>query len=253
MKGWQYVIGFVLTVLVMSGCQASGREIPEEQLIDSTAKTLERAYQKNRDLVGMQPSAAGIDFSALKNINPEIYAWLFIPGTSINAPITQSESGDISFYQTHGPDLREDEHGSLYTHFRYSSRHFDELVSVIYGKTMSSVSVLDGIESLYRSVESMRQYQDVYVFTEEAVFRYCVFCSTEFSDVLISGAYRAFKAEDDTAEFLEDVRSYHTLRRQIDGSVSVDPGDRVLVLSKKLSRDEDQRFLILAKLVDSTN
>ena len=247
MKRRVRLIVLLLSVLLLTGCSASEEGSSFERLLQSSGTAAEKVAS------GRKRGASSIDFPALQEINPELYAWLIIPGTTINAPVAQSESNDITFYQLHGPDRAESESGCLYTHYRYSTKRFDEPVSVIYGKTDSSVSALDGIEELYRSLDSLRQHQELVVIIKDQVLRYRVFCASEFSDALISREYNEFQTEADTVAFLEDVRAYHTLRRQVDDSVSVNPGDRILVLTKKLSRDEDQRFLVLAKLVETTN
>lgn len=243
----------LLTVLLLSGCAGAKPADSFDQMLQSAAKAAEKAYTKQRDQLADSTGAEIIDFPSLQKANPELYAWLYIPGTEINAPIAQSESGDISFYQSHGADGAEDSRGCLYTHYRYSEKHFSEPVSVIYGKTLSNTGVFSGIETLYRSLDSLQQHQDLVVFTADAVLYYRVFCASEFSDALISREYNEFRTEADTAAFLEDVRSYHTLQRQADGSVSVSPDDRLLVLTTILSRDANKRFLVVAKLVDWTN
>ena len=243
----------VLLALLLSACAGAEPSSSFDQTLLSAARSAERVYKERPDHLTDSPGAEFIDFTALQKTNPELYAWLYIPGTEINAPIAQSESGNISFYQSHGADDAEDKRGCLYTHYRYSEKHFSEPVSVIYGKTLSNTGVFSGIETLYRSLDSLQQHQDLVVFTADAVLYYRVFCASEFSDALISRDYNEFQTEADTAAFLEDIRNYHTLQRQTDDSVSVSSGDRLLVLSTILSRDADKRFLVVAKLVDSTN
>ena len=41
-----------------------------------------------------------IDFQTLQNMNPDIYAWIKVPGTVIDYPIVQSET-DNSYYLNH--------------------------------------------------------------------------------------------------------------------------------------------------------
>lgn len=246
-KSTRLIALLLLAAMFLTGCGASKAVSPLEKLLQSSAWAAEKVIS------GQGSAAQSIDFLALQEVNPELYAWLIIPGTAINAPVAQSDTGDIEFYQSHGPDRTASERGCLYTHYRYSSRRFEEAVSVIYGKTASSVSCLDGIEELYRSLESLRQHQEIAVITADQVLRYRVFCASEFSDALISREYNEFQTEEDTSAFLEDVRNYHTLRRQTDESVTVASDDRILVLTTKLSRDASQRFLVLAKLVEITN
>ena len=252
-KSWCVFVLLLLTAYYLSGCKGSDTSHSFEKTLLKASRSAERAYIEQRERFADSTGAEFIDFDALQKANPELYAWLYIPGTGINAPIAQSESGDISFYQSHGADGREDKLGCLYTHFRYSDKHFTEPVSVIYGKTLSGIGLLSEMETLYRSRESLLQHQELVVFTADTVMCYRVFCATDFSDVLISGEYNNFRTEADVAAFLKDIRDYHTLLRQTNDSVAAEPGDRLLVLTTVLSRDADKRFLVVAKLVDSTN
>ena len=38
-----------------------------------------------------------IDFAVLKDVNEDIYAWLYIPGTEINHPVLQNETGEYDY------------------------------------------------------------------------------------------------------------------------------------------------------------
>ena len=56
-----------------------------------------------------------IDFAALQQENPDIYAWIRIPGTSVDYPILQSDGADQSYYLNHTVDHEEGFPGSIYT------------------------------------------------------------------------------------------------------------------------------------------
>lgn len=53
-----------------------------------------------------------IDFTALRQINPEIIAWLTIPGTEIDYPIVQTDNNDT--YLTTGFDKNASASGAIY-------------------------------------------------------------------------------------------------------------------------------------------
>ena len=44
-----------------------------------------------------------VDFEALRGQNPDIFAWLYVPGAGIDAPVLQSGITD-DFYMTHTAD-----------------------------------------------------------------------------------------------------------------------------------------------------
>ena len=59
-------------------------------------------FKKMRQMASLNQSeeeieVVPVDFEELKKINPDIYAWLTIPGTAIDMPILQKE-GDVSYY-----------------------------------------------------------------------------------------------------------------------------------------------------------
>lgn len=47
--------------------------------------------------------AINVDFDSLHDVNPEIYAWIEVPGTNINYAVVQSAADDL-FYDDHGVD-----------------------------------------------------------------------------------------------------------------------------------------------------
>lgn len=78
-----------------------------------------------------------IDFSALWGKNVESYAWLYIPGAEINAPIQQSALDD-SFYLTHDQDGNYSPVGCAFTQLA-NAQDFSDQVTVIYGHNVDGI------------------------------------------------------------------------------------------------------------------
>ena len=55
-----------------------------------------------------------IDFQTLQNMNPDIYAWIKVPGTVIDYPIAQSET-DNTYYLNHSVEHDENKAGAIFT------------------------------------------------------------------------------------------------------------------------------------------
>ena len=55
-----------------------------------------------------------IDFQTLQNMNPDIYAWIKVPGTVIDYPIVQSGT-DNSYYLNHSVEHDENKAGAIFT------------------------------------------------------------------------------------------------------------------------------------------
>ena len=65
-----------------------------------------------------------IDFQTLQNMNPDIYAWIKVPGTVIDYPIAQSET-DNSYYLNHSVEHDENKAGAIFTE-DYNTKTFED-------------------------------------------------------------------------------------------------------------------------------
>ncbi len=191
-----------------------------------------------------------IDFRVLKNVNEDIYAWLYIPGTEINHPVLQSPSGDYDYYLTHTVDRLEDENGCLFTEYQYNGTDFTDPVTVIYGYRRRSGDMFGQLQKIYSENNALDTYREIIVYAPEKELRYEVFGASEYTKLHIPYAYSHFTDPDSIPQFVRTLRNYHTMNRQFDDSVTVSGDDRLLVLSTCLSQNQDQRFLVLARLVE---
>ena len=64
-------------------------------------------------IVAESAKDAQVDFVALKAENPDIFAWIYIPGTQIDYPVLQSEEAD-DFYENHNAYGEDDTAGAVY-------------------------------------------------------------------------------------------------------------------------------------------
>ena len=69
--------------------------------------------------------------------NVESYAWVYIPGTQINAPIQQSSTDDF-YYLTHDQNREDSPVGCAFTQAA-NSLDFSDPVTVIYGHDTDGV------------------------------------------------------------------------------------------------------------------
>ena len=114
--------------------------------------TFEDKVDLNRTLV--------IDFDSLKKKNPEIVAWLDIPGTGISYPVTQSQ--DNEFYITHGIYGQKSGTGAIFMDYRNKSDLSDDN-TILFGHNMRNGSMFAGLKK-YKSADyrKSRPYVDLY-------------------------------------------------------------------------------------------
>ena len=191
-----------------------------------------------------------IDFAALEEMNEDIYAWLYIPGTDINHPVLQSVRGDNDYYLTHTVDRLEDENGCLFTEYLYSDKDFEIPVTVIYGHRRRSGDMFGQLESIFAVSGSLERFDEAVIYLPGRELHYRIFAESEFSDMHIPQHFKRFHDSADILVFLDELRHYHTMTRQFNESVEIGEDDKLLILSTCLARSDDQRFLVLAKLIE---
>ena len=100
-------------------------------------------YEKLKEQVAVDaddPMFRKIDFAAAQAANPDVYAWIWIPGTNIDYPILQSESEDDAYYLNHTIEKKEGLPGTIYTE-KYNAKDFTSPVTVVYGHNMKNGSM----------------------------------------------------------------------------------------------------------------
>ena len=95
--------GLLLGAL-LTGC--GGKEGQGELAQVGTEKTTGIANETAGD--------SRVDFGVLKSENPDIFAWLYLPGTGIDHPVLQSGEAD-DYYESHDAFGQENGKGALYT------------------------------------------------------------------------------------------------------------------------------------------
>ena len=178
------------------------------------------------------------DFTALQALNPDIIAWLSIPGTEVNEPILRRE-GEDNFYQTHSPDGKT-AGTAVFTQSAYNSADINDPITVLYGPNQRQFA---NIQHRYTENGSIDQFGTIIVYTPAETKTYRVFGAGSFTDTHLLHTYK-----DDSSSLISDWSEYHVMSRQYDGTTSLTGGTKLLVLSTHAREDDEQRFLILATI-----
>ena len=174
--------------------------------------------------------------------NEDIYAWLEIPGTEINAPVVQTKAGD-SFYTAHDVQKEENPQGALFTE-DYNSRTFDDAITVIYGNNNSVFGDLfQYLDNLY-----MKEHSQIYISANGQTSIYRVFAAYKTDNRHILERFDFGKSEGNRKAYLDSILNNRAMDVQIDSSVQVDPDSKILTLSTHDTGDEQERFLVQAYL-----
>ena len=217
---------------------------PEQEKADPIV--VEEVYRETKDNVVKEkedPYQNEINFDELKAINPDVYAWIKVPGTNIDYPILQSTTESDDYYLNMTMDGKYGLPGSIYTE-KYNAQDFSDRVTVIYGHTMHDGTMFSELKK-YRDRAFFDQNPYIYIYLPTARLKYQIFATVAFDDRYILGQYN-FSNEEDFNGYVSELKSC------LDGNVNHDLEihERIITLSTCIDEFPDQRWLVNAVLVE---
>ena len=187
-----------------------------------------------------------IDFAVLKKANPDIYAWIEIPGTNVNYPIVQSAEDD-SYYLNHTIDGKEGYPGSIYTE-KINAKDFSDFNTVIYGHDMKDGSMFKDLHK-FEDAAFFEGHDKVTIYTETEEKTYRIFAAVVYDDRHLMYSFDNENVEDRKA-FLQSLKESRSMRNQFRSDVAVDENSHIITLSTCIGGQPDKRFLVEAVEID---
>ncbi len=187
-----------------------------------------------------------LDWEALHAENGDIYAWLYIPGTSIDYPVLQHPEDD-SYYLGHNLDGSQGYPGCIYTE-RLNSKDFTDQNTVIYGHDLNDGTMFHTLHS-YKDKNFFEANRYAYIYTPEQVFIYDIFAAYESGDEHILYTY-GFAGDSGFQEYLDMIFLSRDAGAHFRDGVEVDASDRIITLSTCLDTKPDKRYLVQGVLVN---
>ena len=201
-------------------------------------------YEKLKEQVAVDaddPMFRKIDFAAAQAANPDVYAWIWIPGTNIDYPILQSESEDDAYYLNHTIEKKEGLPGTIYTE-KYNAKDFTSPVTVVYGHNMKNGSMFADLHKFEdKAFFDANPY--VYIYLPDRTIKYRIFAATPFDDRYILGNY-VFTSQDDFEKYLDELRS--NINGNVNMDVNVAQTTGIITLSTCIADSPNERFLVNA-------
>ena len=185
-----------------------------------------------------------IDFSVLQEKNPDIYAWILIPGTGVDYPILQS-STDQAYYLNHTAEGAEGYPGSIYTE-NLNKKDFTDKNTVIYGHNMKDDSMFGSLKK-YVDSDYMQEHPQIIIYTPEHKLTYQIYAGITYDDRHILGSFD-FTDTQQYQAYLNSIDSVRNMASYRNPEVEVTTEDKIITLST-CNSNQEQRFLVEAVLI----
>ncbi len=187
-----------------------------------------------------------VDFASLKQINPEIYAWIYVPGTVISYPVLQHD-GDNGYYTHRAEDGSYYTGGCIYSE-NYNSLDFTDSMTVLYGHNMRAGDMFAQLND-FADVNVFDSCRYIYIYTPEKMLVYEIFASYVHSHehLLVN---HDFSDGEQFDAFFDEVLYKQSLSANYLDDIELDSGtDKVLTLSTCYRNDNQQRYLVQGRLI----
>lgn len=189
-----------------------------------------------------------IDFVELQAVNQEVYAWITVPGTTVDYPICQSGTDDL-FYLDHDWEKNYSPPGVPYTEM-INQRNFSDPVTLIYAHSGYPDIMFDTLfnftdETFFATYDTFTIYQPGHIYTYKIVSAYMydnrhIMNTNNFTDAAAVQEY--FALVSDPPVMLKNVRA----------GVEIGPDDKIVQLSTCMTDETmaDNRYLVTGVLID---
>lgn len=234
------VVGLVLCLFFLGRSQKNG---DDPEIVPVVTLPAEPEMTQAPEADDPEPGVeCPVDFQSLQEENPDIYAWIQVPGTPIDYPIVQ-RFGDDSYYLHRGIDETYSVAGSLFTEYRYNSTSFSDPVTIVYGHRMKNGTMFGSLQS-YMTGHELGEGDLFYIYLPDHRNTYQVFAAIPYDNSHILHYYN-FHEEAEYTEFIQKIVSTRSLYANINEDAVPAFGDSVVILSTCLGGDNTKRFLVL--------
>ena len=188
-----------------------------------------------------------LDFKKLKDINTDIYAWIYIPGTNIDYPVAQSISDrNDSFYLNHNIYREYQFSGTIFSEIK-NSTDFTDPVTVLYGHNMLNGSMFATLH-YFSDEKFFNSHTTCFVQTEDKLYTYLIYAAYVYDDRHILNSFN-FSDQKVLLDYFNSTLNPRTYSGYVRKNVELDKDSRIITLSTCIGADKT-RYLVQGVLVD---
>ncbi len=188
-----------------------------------------------------------VNFADMYGINPDIHAWINIPGTPIDYPVLQSPASEL-YYERRNYTGDYSVSGCIFTQY-FNSIDFTDRNTVLYGHYMLDGTFFGSLHN-YKDPEFFEKNRYVYITIPGHVLVYDIFAAYETDNrhVLTLCDY---SDDEDYLAYLQTCLNPPTMSRTIREGVELTADDKIITLSTCTSyyTYTNRRYLVQGVLV----
>lgn len=182
-----------------------------------------------------------INFAEQQAINPDIYAWIQIPGTTVDYPVLQSsDDKPEDFYLNHDINEKYKFAGCIYSQ-RLNSKDFSDPNTILYGHNMNNGSMFASLHK-FRNAQFFNENRYIYIYTPGHILTYTIYAAYRYDNRHILYAFDLNNKEI-FAEYIEMTKSPKSTIVNVRNDVEVTADSKIITLSTCITND-NYRYLV---------
>ena len=195
---------------------------------------------------GISIPEKNIDWDELHSQNPDIYAWIYIPGTNIDYPILQHPE-EKSYYLNHNIDGSEGYPGCIYTQ-NVNSTDWTDPNTVIYGHNMNNGSMFHDLHRFEDAV-FFDETQYLFINTPERNLVYEIFAAYPFSNIDLMMCFD-YSTPEALLVYFDGIWTNRSMTSHFRDSIVLYGDSRIITMSTCIGGQPDMRYLVQAVLLN---
>ena len=240
-----------LIVLVTLGC-CIGYYVYLQETVEQPQVEQQSLLPASSGTVADTPEPARvknpIDFTALHETNPDIYAWINVPGTTIDYPICQDPNNE-SFYLDHGIEGNYSGPGAIYTEW-VNNKVFTDPVTLVYGHAGYTDIMFDTLH-YFNDAEFFAAHEYFTIYTPGHILTYRIVSSYTYDNRHIINTHD-FAKEEVLMEYYDFVTDPTSMSKNVREGVVLTQNDRIVQLSTCMQNLllTSNRYIVTGQLVE---
>lgn len=253
MKKAGIAVFLILVIAAVCACGGTYAEEHEEGTPEDAKDTSSNTGSDSRprqteSFAGESAADAQIDFEALKEKNPDIFAWIYIPDAAIDCPVLQSEQSD-TFYENHNAYGEEDDAGAVYIELANLTSMCD-FNTVLHGKTGTDQTGLFAGLYKFADPDFFDSHEYAYLYLDGNVLTYEIFAAYERENTSLIRTYD-FTYLSGCEQFLGDLYGTRDMEMNLrEGWENVNAYNFVITLTTQKEENAEKQFVVVAVLTE---
>lgn len=187
-----------------------------------------------------------IDFAALKEQNPDVYAWIKVPGTKVDYPVLRSNDKPEDFYLNHNIKQKYEFAGCIYSQM-LNSDDFNDPNTILYGHNMNNGSMFASLHN-FRKASFFDENKYIYIYTPGHILTYTIYSAYRYDNRHILYSFD-FNDKEVFADYLKMTQNPKSTIVNVRKDIEVTADDRIITLSTCITND-NYRYLVQGVLTD---